>query len=57
MERILVIDDDVELWRAGGGVSGGRRLSGGVHPRGDLGLQRAVKGEHILIVLDVMLPG
>src|SRR6476620_8381385 len=57
VERILVIDDDVELCSL---VSEYLRPEGfqveAVHD-GKTGLARAVSGEHLLIVLDVMLPG
>src|SRR5579884_3728555 len=57
VERILVIDDDVELCSL---VSEYLRPEGfqveAVHD-GKVGLTRAVSGDHLLIVLDVMLPG
>src|SRR6476646_8291090 len=57
VERILVIDDDVELCSL---VSEYLRPEGfqveAVND-GKTGLARAVSGEHLLIVLDVMLPG
>src|SRR5579859_6017532 len=57
MERILVIDDDVELC---GLVSEYLRAEGFaiecVHD-GESGLKRANAGEYLLVVLDVMLPG
>src|ERR1700752_808986 len=57
VERILVIDDDVELCSL---VSEYLRPEGfhveAVHD-GKTGLTRAVSGDHLLIVLDVMLPG
>src|ERR1700751_983378 len=57
MERILVIDDDVELC---GLVSEYLRAEGFaiecVHD-GESGLKRAHAGEYLLVVLDVMLPG
>jgi two-component system, OmpR family, response regulator CpxR len=57
VERILVIDDDVELC----GLVGEYLAPEGfqiesVHD-GTQGLERALSGEHLLIVLDVMLPG
>ena len=57
MERILVIDDDVELCALVAEYLAGEGFQAECIHSGDLGLQRAVKGEHILIVLDVMLPG
>ena len=57
VERILVIDDDVELCSL---VSEYLRPEGfqveAVHD-GKAGLNRALSGEHLLVVLDVMLPG
>src|SRR4051795_4003618 len=56
VERILVIDDDVELCSL---VSEYLRPEGfqveAVHD-GKTGLTRAMSGDHLLIVLDVMLP-
>jgi len=55
--RVLLVDDDVEL------CSSLKRLLGmdgfdvkAVHD-GDSGVQQALKGEHELVILDVMLPG
>lgn len=57
MDRILVIDDDVELCSL---VSEYLRPEGFqvecVHD-GRIGLSRALSGEHLMAVLDVMLPG
>lgn len=57
VERILVIDDDVELCSL---VSEYLRPEGfqveSVH-EGKAGLTRALSGDHLLAVLDVMLPG
>src|SRR6516225_9227768 len=57
MERILVIDDDVELCHL---VSEYLRAEGFaiecVHD-GESGLKKASAGEYLLAVLDVMLPG
>ena len=57
MERVLVIDDDVELCSL---VSEYLRAEGfKVESRhdGDSGLNSASAAEHTLVVLDVMLPG
>jgi two-component system, OmpR family, response regulator CpxR len=57
VDRILVIDDDVELCSL---VSEYLRPEGfQVEPihDGKAGLTRALTGEHVLVVLDVMLPG
>src|ERR1700758_5839308 len=57
MERILVIDDDVELCQLVGEYL---RAEGfvveSVHD-GESGLKKANAGEYLLVVLDVMLPG
>jgi len=57
MERVLIVDDDVELCDL---VAEYLRPEGfeveAVHD-GEAGLQRALSGEHVLVVLDIMLPG
>ena len=57
MERLLIVDDDVELCEL---VKEYLEPEGfdveAVH-EGERGLQRALSGEHALVVLDVMLPG
>jgi two-component system, OmpR family, response regulator CpxR len=57
VERILVIDDDVELCAL---VSEYLKPEGfevdSVHD-GERGVERAVAGDYLLVVLDVMLPG
>ena len=57
MDRILVIDDDVELCSL---VTEYLKPEGfqveAVHD-GKMGLNRALSGDHLLVVLDVMLPG
>jgi two-component system response regulator CpxR len=57
MERILIIDDDVELCSM---IAEYLRPEGftveAVH-NGERGLQRALSREHDLLLLDVMLPG
>jgi len=57
MDRVLVIDDDVELCGLVAEYLAGEGFQAECIHSGDLGLQRAQKGEHILVVLDVMLPG
>jgi len=56
-DRILVIDDDVELCALVAEYLAGEGFRADCVHAGDLGLQRALKSEHILVVLDVMLPG
>jgi two-component system response regulator CpxR len=57
MDRVLIVDDDTELCEL---VTEYLRPEGfdieAVHT-GDQGLLRALSGEHVLVVLDVMLPG
>ncbi len=57
MERVLIVDDDVELCElvAEYLTPEGFEIES-VHD-GEHGLQRALSGEHVLVVLDVMLPG
>lgn len=57
MDQILIIDDDVALCELVKEYL--EPLGFEVEPvhRGDLGAQRALEGEHSLVVLDVMLPG
>jgi two-component system response regulator CpxR len=57
MNRILVIDDDIDLCELIGDylTLEGFRVEA-VH-YGEEGVQRALAGEHALVILDVMLPG
>jgi two-component system response regulator CpxR len=57
MDRILVIDDDVELCALVAEYLGpeGFEIESVYH--GERGLERALAGDYVLIVLDVMLPG
>jgi DNA-binding response OmpR family regulator len=57
VDRILVIDDDVELCSLVSEYLGpeGFHIES-VHD-GNRGLDRALSGDHLLVVLDVMLPG
>ena len=57
MERVLVIDDDVELCALVAEYLAGEGFQAECVHAGDVGLQKALKGDHILVVLDVMLPG
>lgn len=56
MDRVLIVDDDVELCEL---VTEYLQPEGfdieAVH-NGESGLQRALSGDHVLVVLDVMLP-
>src|SRR5579885_3604064 len=57
MDRILVIDDDVELCALVAEYLEPEGLQ--IEPvyDGNRGLERALSGDHLLVVLDVMLPG
>jgi two-component system, OmpR family, response regulator CpxR len=57
MDRILVIDDDAELCSLVGEYLEPEGFQIEAVHDGTRGLERALAGEHLLIVLDVMLPG
>jgi DNA-binding response OmpR family regulator len=57
MDRILVIDDDVELCGLVGEYLEPEGFQIEAVYDGNRGLERALSGEHLLAVLDVMLPG
>jgi len=57
LERILVIDDDVALCELVLEYLQPLGFELEFAHRGDLGAERALSGEHSIIVLDVMLPG
>ncbi len=57
MERILVIDDDVELCTLVGEYLQAEGFVVEAAHDGESGLQRATGGDYLLVVLDVMLPG
>lgn len=56
MERILVIDDDVALCELVLEYLQPLGFEIEFSHRGDLGAERAISGDHSLVVLDVMLP-
>ena len=57
VDRILVIDDDIELCSlVAEYLEPEGFLIESVHD-GNVGLERALSGSHLLVVLDVMLPG
>jgi len=56
LERILVIDDDVALCELVSEYLQPLGFELEFAHRGDLGAERALSGEHSLVVLDVMLP-
>jgi two-component system response regulator CpxR len=57
MERVLIVDDDVELCELVGEylTPEGFQLEA-IH-EGPRGLERGLSGEHAIVVLDIMLPG
>jgi two-component system response regulator CpxR len=57
MERILVIDDDVELCQLVGEYLRAEGFVIECVHDGESGLKKASAGEYLLVVLDVMLPG
>jgi two-component system, OmpR family, response regulator CpxR len=57
MDRILVIDDDVELCSLVSEYLEAEGFQVDCVHNGEQGLERATNGGHVLAVLDVMLPG
>jgi DNA-binding response OmpR family regulator len=57
MELLLIIDDDRELCELVAELLVEEGFDVEVANRSDLGLARALSGEHALVVLDVMMPG
>jgi two-component system, OmpR family, response regulator CpxR len=57
MDRILVIDDDMELCALVGEYLEPEGFQIEAVYEGNRGLERALSGDHRLVVLDVMLPG
>jgi DNA-binding response OmpR family regulator len=57
VDRILVIDDDVELCSLVGEYLEPEGFQLESVYDGNRGLDRALSGDHLLVVLDVMLPG
>jgi DNA-binding response OmpR family regulator len=57
MDRILIVDDDVELCDLVSEYLQGEGFEVEAVHDGPQGLQRALSNEHALVVLDVMLPG
>jgi two-component system response regulator CpxR len=57
MAKILIIDDDVELCELVGEYLTREGFEVEAAHNGDKGLERALSGEHALVVLDIMLPG
>src|SRR5260370_35234530 len=57
MDRVLIVDDDVELCRLLAERLGGEGFAIEAVHDGVRGLERALSKEHALVVLDLMLPG
>jgi len=57
MDGVLVIDDDVELCGLVSEYLGGEGFTVECVHDGKRGLEHALRGNHLLVVLDVMLPG
>jgi len=57
MAKILIVDDDVELCELVGEYLTREGFEVEAAHSGDKGLERALSGQHALVVLDIMLPG
>ena len=57
MDRVLIVDDDVELCELVSEYLGGEGFEVETAHDGNEGLKRALTGEHVLVVLDIMMPG
>jgi DNA-binding response OmpR family regulator len=57
MDRVLIVDDDVELCRLLAERLSTEGFAIETAHDGPRGLERALSGEHALVVLDLMLPG
>ena len=57
MERILIVDDDVELCDLVKEYLSAEEFQVDAVHNGNQGLERALSGDYTLVVLDVMLPG
>lgn len=57
MEHVLIIDDDRELCELVAELLGEEGFAVEFVNRSEAGLERALSGEHALVVLDVMMPG
>ena len=57
MDRVLIIDDDIELCELLAARMNGEGFGIEAVHEGNLGLERALSREHSLVVLDLMLPG
>lgn len=57
MDRVLIVDDDVELCELVAEYLKTEGFEADAVHNGNQGLERAISGDHVLVVLDVMLPG
>ncbi len=57
MDRILIVDDDVELCELVTEYLSGEGFRVDAVHNGEEGLKRALSNEYVLVVLDIMLPG
>ncbi len=57
MERVLIVDDDVELCELVAEYLTPEGFEVEAVHNGEEGLTQALSGEHVIVVLDVMLPG
>jgi DNA-binding response OmpR family regulator len=57
MDRILIVDDDVELCELVTEYLSGEGFSVEAVHNGEEGLKRSLSGDYVLVVLDIMLPG
>ena len=57
MERLLLVDDDVELCEILKNAFSGEGFDLEAANDGNRGLERALSGEHALMILDLLLPG
>jgi two-component system response regulator CpxR len=57
MEHVLIVDDDRELCELVAELLGEEGFAVEIANRSEAGLERALSGEHALVVLDVMMPG
>ena len=57
MDRVLIVDDDKELTELVSEYLGGEGFEVEAVHDGNEGLRRSLSGEHVLVVLDIMLPG
>jgi len=57
MDSVLIVDDDIELCSLVQEYLAAEGFTAKAVHEGEAGLERALSGDHTLVVLDVMLPG